>query len=238
MGVLSQADTDGYNRRLSIRQTWAEGRKGQVFFILAGPWEAVAEEYHNEGDIFWVDVEEDWNLLSIKSQAFFHAVENHGGNYEYIMKTDDDSYVGLGEIERIIQTQKPDYWGYCMFDEAFRHPFRDPDDKYYVSEETFPGDLFPVWAQGMGYVMSRKFNHCAQSVFETMKYMPMEDLAVGIAAEQCGVTCSRDEWESWDKTGYIAPIRLEHHIKHSDQMLYAHWENMRLMKAGEFADFE
>lgn len=239
VGVLSAAgSSDGYNARLSIRQTWAEDRKGQVFFILAGPWEDVAEEYFAEGDIFWVDAEEEWDLLSIKSQAFLHAVETHGGAYDYVMKTDDDSYVGLAEVERILNTYNPDYWGYCMFNEKYRHPFRDPSAKYFVSKETFPGDLYPVWAQGLGYVLSRKFNECAQTVFKSMKYMPMEDLSVGIAAEQCNVACSRDEWKSWDETGHIAPMRLEHHIKQSDEMLYTHWKNMRLMKVGEFSEFE
>ena len=90
----------------------------------------------------------------------------------------------------------------------------------------------------MGYVLSREFNRCAVKAFRDMKFMPMEDVAVGIAAEQCNAKCQSEEWVSWDGNGHVAPLRVEHKIMTSSAMLYSHWENLALMKVGEFGDFD
>ena len=164
-------------------------------------------------------------------------MERHS-SYDYVLKTDDDSYLGLDEITRILQAHRPKYWGYCMLDTKWRHPYRDPEHKYYVSEETYSDELYPVWAQGMGYALSRTFNRCAVNKFERMEFMPMEDVATGIAAKQCNATCQSNEWISWDATGYTSPLRVEHKIKSSSAMIFTHWENMELMGIGEYAEFE
>jgi hypothetical protein len=239
VGVLSMPTNT--NARLAIRQTWAENRKGQVFFVVSGQWEVIEEEFYAQGDLIWLDMPEDFLLLTYKTQALFHALDRlSGGEYDYFMKTDDDSYVGVDAIGEILKRHDPGYWGYCMFDDFYRLPYRDPDHKYYVSNETWPGEYFPVWAQGMGYVLSRSFIQCALEFFPTMKFMTMEDVAIGIAAEHCKVPCQSDEWHSWndEERRFTAPLRVEHFIKSSDAMLYKHWDNMGILKQGEFGDFE
>jgi hypothetical protein len=77
VGVLSMPTN--YDARLSIRQTWAENRKGQVFFVVAGQWEVIEEEFYASGDLIWLDMPEDFLLLTYKTQALFHALDRFGG---------------------------------------------------------------------------------------------------------------------------------------------------------------
>ena len=228
------------NARLAIRQTWAENRKSQVFFVVAGQWKVVQDEFDREGDLIWLDMPEDFLLLTYKTQALFHALNRFGGNYDYIMKTDDDSYVGVDAIQGILERHSPNFWGYCMFDDFYRLPYRDPEHKYFVSNDTWPGEYFPVWAQGMGYVLSQSFLQCALDFFPKLKFMTMEDVSIGIVAEHCHVSCQSDEWQSWndDEKKFTAPMRVEHGIKASDSMLYKHWDQMGILKQGEFGDFD
>jgi hypothetical protein len=156
------------------------------------------------------------------------------------MKTDDDSYVGVDAIGKILERHEPSFWGYCMFDDIYRLPYHDPDHKYFVSKETWPGEYFPVWAQGMGYVLSQSFIRCALELIPTMQFMTMDDVSIGIAAEHCNVPCQSDEWHSWndEEKKFPAPLRVEHGIKASDDiMLYKHWDQMGILKLGEFGDF-
>ena len=47
--------------------------------------------------------------------------------------------------------------------------------------------LYPIFAEGYGYAISRKFNECAQTVFKSMEsYWPPlgEDVTTGIAAHE------------------------------------------------------
>jgi len=74
IGVLSAAAGDGPTRRKSIRSTWGY-RKEYVFFIVAGPWKDIAEEYQEHGDLLWIDKEEiyvtETSVLTLKTEAFF-----------------------------------------------------------------------------------------------------------------------------------------------------------------------
>ena len=112
-GVLSTASNR--NRRHVIRGTWAKHYRDpmRVFFLVAGPWEDIEEEFIEHGDLLWLDMKEDPSLLTYKTETFFSAVDTHFKNYDYIFKTHDDSYVGVHELDDIIEKYHPDYWGLC-----------------------------------------------------------------------------------------------------------------------------
>ena len=234
VGVLSSArKPDG---RLAIRNTWAEDHPNQVIFLVSGSWESIKQEFYDYGDLLWVDMPEDYNLLTYKTQAFLHATEAHVDTYDYVMKTDDDSYVGIDEVTRILEKFSGDYWGYCMLDEQHRVASRDTSYYWYTSEEVYRNEQYPVWAQGLGYVLSRKFNQCAVAKLAQMDFMPWEDVATGILAEQCGVTCQRDEWEYWKDDHPTGFRTVEHHIKNRGDMLWVHWDEMEKKKRGEWVE--
>ena len=48
------------NRRNVIRNTWADGQAH--FFILAGDWKNVKDEYNEFGDILWIDQPESYKI--------------------------------------------------------------------------------------------------------------------------------------------------------------------------------
>ena len=68
-------------------------------------------------------MEEDYHKITYKSAAFFAIVDRVTRDldveYEYAMKTDDDSYVALDRIEMFlghlsnVESVKPDYIGKC-----------------------------------------------------------------------------------------------------------------------------
>ena len=64
------------DRRDSIRNTWAIGHS--VFFIVAGPWEDIEEEYDEYEDLIWVDQGEIYTStsggLTFKSYVFLGAM--------------------------------------------------------------------------------------------------------------------------------------------------------------------
>ena len=53
----------------------------------------------------------------------------------------------------------------------------------------YPEPYYPRYCQGAGFALSWKFVHCAASTNEHIakaRFMPFEDVAVGILAERCG----------------------------------------------------
>jgi len=215
VGVLSSSSSTGTRMRQDIRDTWAKDYKGRVFFVVAGNWSTIEEQFEELQDLIWVDMEEEWHHLTYKVQTFYHAVENHFGlSYDYLMKTDDDSYVNLPKFQSFIQSQpkKNYYAGKCMWN---RQPIRDPRNRYYIPEEVYSSSTYPVYAAGDGYLVSKDANKCMLDYIASIDYMAMEDVATGILADKCSVPCTK----SWLITRSGA---LQHHKKGENAMQKTH----------------
>jgi len=199
IGVLSAAGGNGPSRRQSIRKTWANGRVG-VFFIVAGPWTEISNEYKKYKDLVWIDEKEGYDgersVLTFKTTSFISIVDilskQIGKRYGYIFKTDDDSYLDISKLSKQIYTKKShkayDYWGWCKNTQV--KPLRGPNDKWAVSYETYPEPIYPRYCQGAGFLISHKFSECmagSGGLFQA-RYMPFEDVAIGLQAERCSIT--------------------------------------------------
>merc|ERR1740124_388780 len=128
IGILSGAGGDGPSRRNSIRETWAHNRES-VFFLVAGPWSAISEEYETQKDLVWIV-----HILSTQLHK----------TYDYIFKTDDDSYVDLVKLRTQLyaSSHEPyDYWGWCQTKNY--PPLRGSDSKWSISNESYPEPMYP-----------------------------------------------------------------------------------------------
>ena len=167
VGVLSVPSNA--KRRKTIRETWAKDESG-VFFVVAGDWELISEEFFAFGDLIWIDVKEHFHKITYKTSAFFVVVDRltreFNINYNYALKTDDDSYVALDRVEAFLEhlsedkAVRPDYIGKCNDDVS---PIRDIEHKYYTDWEEYPEKKFPAYCQGCGYLLSNIFVKCLSS---------------------------------------------------------------------------
>lgn len=187
---MSSSSGSGPSKRESIRSTWANSTKG-VFFIVAGPWNEISEEYERTKDLIWIEKEEVYDGLTFKTYSFLNIVHHlstkMNNQYSYAFKTDDDSYVDLNRLQIRLRDESPDYWGWCPYRIEKRTPLRDPKNKYSISYEQYPEPTFPRYCQGAGFALSRSFIECAVSDNHVARarYMHFEDVAVGILAERC-----------------------------------------------------
>ena len=194
VGVLSLPSNT--KRRKTIRETWAK-EKSDVFFVVAGDWELISDEFFAFGDLIWIGVKEHFHAITYKASAFFVVVDRltreFNINYNYAMKTDDDSYVAMDRVSALLEhlgedkAVRPDYIGRCNDGIS---PIRDVEHKYYTSWEEYPEKMFPAYCQGCGYLLSNMFVKCLSSHHNvgTLRYLKHEDVFVGLLAQRCGVT--------------------------------------------------
>ncbi len=201
VGVLSSNSIDGKKKRDSIRQTWAnqdfKQKRHAVFFLVAGSWNEIKNEFNQHYDILWIDEEEKYNgeqsVLTFKTYSFIKIMDiiskEKQISFSHLFKTDDDSYVNLNALQKEIDTNPNDYIGHCQ-DEM--KVVRDASCKWPLTYKTYPEEYFPKYCQGAGYVLSRNFVHCSSSFAHIgqVRFMPFEDAAVGILAERCGISPS------------------------------------------------
>jgi hypothetical protein len=230
------ASGTGPARRNNIRNTWAKDRPG-IFFLVAGSWNDIKEEYSQHKDLIWIDQKEVYNgeesVLTSKTYSFFAivyaAVEEYDTKeafqqYTHLFKTDDDSYFNIDALYNELQTSDSsndqtklykgrkgsnhpgkdhDYMGQCQL---LKHEVqRETDYKWPLQKKTYPEPYFPRYCQGAEFAISKQFVDCAvkQGHVAQVRFMPFEDVAVGMMAERCGVD------PQWPSTASIKVFRYK-----------------------------
>eukprot|EP00554_Chaetoceros_debilis_P013236 CAMPEP_0194117580 /NCGR_PEP_ID=MMETSP0150-20130528/31926_1 /TAXON_ID=122233 /ORGANISM="Chaetoceros debilis, Strain MM31A-1" /LENGTH=406 /DNA_ID=CAMNT_0038808665 /DNA_START=21 /DNA_END=1241 /DNA_ORIENTATION=- len=195
VGVLSAAAEKGPLHRDSIRSTWARDRENAVYFIVGGPWDDVKEEYEKYRDLIWLDEDEVYegeeSVLPFKTELFIDILHRYTlphARFEYLFKTDDDSYVNLDALEKTISARRFNYWG-CCTTENYK-PLRSPTRKWMVTFDMYPEEFYPLYCQGAGFAMSKKFVECMSENLADFRYSPFEDVSIGLLAERCGFSVS------------------------------------------------
>lgn len=213
-GVLSASKVATcQERRNWIRSTWAYNRT-DVFFLLAGEWETVQEEFHIHGDIMWVAKEEAYTQITWKVQTFFSAIHKHISNCRHVLKTDDDSYVNMGEIQRVSRAEhrKADYVGLCM-------------DGMGQGDNLL--ETYPTYASGGGYMLSQSLVACFADAMSTSLGIATEDAFSGILARACGANCTTEKriypWREQDGVLHERKdFLIQHYVRNKDEMMYLH----------------
>jgi hypothetical protein len=206
VGILSSSKSK--NRRQVIRETWAYNRTG-IFFIVAGPWEDIEQEYNARGDLLWLNTDEVYDntksVLPFKSLSFLSIIEDlsnrYNRQYSYAFKTDDDSYVNMQLLEEVLsrmsERDEPyDYVGRCNdYTRPLRIAISAEQEKWCMSNETYPEDLYPQYCVGAGYVLSKRFLSLVREGkhFENIRYLPLEDVQVGLIAARVGIKPPLDD---------------------------------------------
>mmetsp|Transcript_2393 Transcript_2393/g.2870 ORF Transcript_2393/g.2870 Transcript_2393/m.2870 type:complete len:335 (+) Transcript_2393:50-1054(+) len=236
VGVLSGAGGEGPSKRKSIRSTWAY-RRSNVFFLVAGPWENIKDEYSRHGDLLWIDKDEiyvtETSVLTFKTESFVNVMYNQimkkNGAVSYLFKADDDSYVDLHGLYNALLTETWEiplnYWGKC--NEGGWKPHRDESNKWYLSFEIYPEPEFAPFCQGAGIALSRKFLDCAVGAghLSHIRYQPNEDVALGLLAERCDIHPTHDDrvWIRYYGEPTMEGKIVQHYVKTEDDMRIHHY---------------
>lgn len=192
IGVFSTGNN--FERRMALRRSWMQYevvRSGQVavrFFVGLNKNSIVNAELWREaqtyGDIQLMPFVDYYDLITLKTIAIC-LMGTKILPAKYIMKTDDDAFVRIDEILAGLK-EKPSnglLYGLISFDSE---PIRERDSKWYISDEEWPHSLYPPWAHGPGYVLSRDVaKFIVQGHQERyLKLFKLEDVAMGIWIDQ------------------------------------------------------
>ncbi|KAM0850923.1 hypothetical protein ACQ4PT_052759 [Festuca glaucescens] len=122
---------------------------------------------------------------------------------KYLMKTDDDAFVRVHEIQSSVKKLNVSNGLLYGRIESDSSPHRNRDSKWYISPEEWPEEKYPPWAHGPGYVVSEDVARTINTWYKTscLKMFKLEDVAMGI-------------WVNEMKKGGL-PIRYE-----TDERIY------------------
>ncbi|KAJ1283626.1 hypothetical protein BS78_03G142500 [Paspalum vaginatum] len=192
VGVFSTGNN--FKRRMALRRTWMQYeavRSGDVvvrFFTGLHKNEQVNLELWREtqlyNDIQLMPFVDYYTLITLKtiSICMFGTKIVPAKN---IMKTDDDAFVRIDEV--IASLKKSNSHGLLYGLISFQSsPHRDKDSKWFISRKEWPYDMYPPWAHGPGYIISRDIAKFVVRGHQelTLQLFKLEDVAMGIWIQQ------------------------------------------------------
>lgn len=185
--------------RNAIRQTWGNesvapalglirlfllGKKdGELGALQQKTLEAESIRHH---DIIQQDFLDSYKNLTIKTLMGMNWVGMHCPRTRYVMKTDSDMFVNTHYLiykllRPELKPRKKYFTGYNMRGFA---PNRNKNSKWYMPPALYPGDKYPTFCSGTGYVFSGDVASKIYQISGSIPLLQLEDVYVGICLAQ------------------------------------------------------
>ncbi|KAL6579972.1 Hydroxyproline O-galactosyltransferase galt5 [Orobanche minor] len=227
IGIISSANH--FSERMAVRKSWMQyeliksSRVVVVRFIVALHRKKevnveVKKEAEFFGDIVVVPYLDHYDLVVLKTVAIceFGVRTVHA---KYIMKGDDDTFIRVAAIiheVKKVEENKIFYMGNMNF---HHNPLRS--GKWAVTDEEWPEEVYPTYADGPGYIISSDIASFILSDFENnkLRLFKMEDVSMGMWVE---------------KFNKSTPVEYVHNLKFCqfgciEDYITAHYQSPKLM---------
>ncbi|THU46863.1 hypothetical protein C4D60_Mb09t09410 [Musa balbisiana] len=204
IGILSA--TNHFAERMAVRKTWMQypaflsSRAIARFFVALSPRKDVNAALKKEAeyfkDIVILPFMDHYDLVVLKTIAICEFGV-HNLTAAYIMKCDDDTFVRVDVILRIIEAISPNTYLYMGNINRFHRPLRS--GKWAVTFEEWPEEIYPPYANGPGYIISSDIARfvVAQHANRSLGLFKMEDVSMGMWVEELNTTSTIRYSHSW-----------------------------------------
>ncbi|NXV51327.1 B3GT2 galactosyltransferase, partial [Uria aalge] len=229
--------------RDSIRKAWGNesvvaGVEVVRLFMLGveskDPNEVLLRESEQYHDIIQQDFLDTYHNLSLKTLMGMKWVASYCSGTSFVMKTDSDVFVNtMYLIEKLLRPLSPppqNYFTGCLM--KGHKPIRNQKSKWYISKEEYPGDSYPPFCSGTGYILSGDLASKIVNASVRVKHVHLEDVYVGLCLNAIGIQIVPPPSYSLFNIYKVpfSPCRYNniitsHHIGTYEHIIY--WETLR-----------
>ncbi|XP_045506904.1 beta-1,3-galactosyltransferase 5-like isoform X2 [Colias croceus] len=181
--------------RDAVRLTWGHyaARRDVAFaFVLGAPPAELRAALDAEdalyGDLVVGRFVDSYSNLTLKTLSMLEWADTYCPRAPRLLKTDDDMFINIPRLLRFAAARANatnTIWGKVIKKSL---PKRTTKSKYYVSPAQFPGKVFPDFATGPAYLVTRDAWGALLAAAWGERYLRLEDVFVtGVLAARRGV---------------------------------------------------
>ena len=190
---------ESLQERNKIRSTWKTvSSQACVIFIIGqtSKQDDISQEASIHQDVLQANMVDHYNNLTLKSVfglKFFLNESNFDDLPQYLMKTDDDNYVNIPQLLKLLNAKELQPSSLFMIGHRWGTPsdpsvpIKNPKNKWFAPKYLFNGSSYPVFIAGAGYVTTRDAARCLYDKAMELPYYFLEDVFMGFAAENCRI---------------------------------------------------
>jgi len=175
-------------RREAVRRAWGAHLPENVslnFFVS----EDASVEVRHEANVVALPLNDTYMNLTHKTIAMMQWFLSKAKSEDYLAKVDDDVYLRPEFLlQEVVRRPKPLLFGRLIKNSG---PMRKPTAAWYIPRDVYPNESYPAYCVGSTYAMSRDTVEAVVAEaqrHDTKKWLPFEDVQVGIWALNAGVT--------------------------------------------------
>ncbi|KAK2142115.1 hypothetical protein LSH36_995g01080 [Paralvinella palmiformis] len=173
-------------RRDAIRQTWGsmkhyKNKTIRAVFILGIPSFtnaaiAYTTENRQQRDLLIFNITDSYANLTNKTVLAFQWVSKFCASARFVLKTDDDSFnvpQAFIDLTENVHAEQDLLLGQCA---SGIRPYRDSNNKWFVSERDYSDQYFPLYLRGRGYLLTQSAISKLLLTAQFVRFNPMEDV--------------------------------------------------------------
>lgn len=195
--LLVTSSHEQLSARTAIRKTWGRervvlGKRTETFFLLGTtPSEAtalaVAQEGRRHRDIIQKDFLDVYLNLTLKTMMGIEWVHHFCPQAAFVMKTDSDMFVNVSYLVELLLRKNRTARFFTGFLKMHDLPIREKRSKWFVSRYEYPWDKYPPFCSGTAYVFSGDVASQVYNVSESVPFLKLEDVFVGLCLAKLGI---------------------------------------------------
>uniref|UniRef100_A0A8C3WGA9 Hexosyltransferase n=1 Tax=Catagonus wagneri TaxID=51154 RepID=A0A8C3WGA9_9CETA len=180
--------------RTAIRKTWGReqtvrGKRIKTLFLLGTTASgdlsrAVAREAAQYRDVIQKDFLDVYFNLTLKTMMGMEWVHRLCPQATFVMKTDSDMFVNVYYLTDLLLEKNRTRRFFTGFLKLNESPIRSKYNKWFVSRDEYPWEKYPPFCSGTGYVFSSDVAGQVYGVAESVPFIKLEDVFVGLCLEK------------------------------------------------------
>ncbi|XP_020645015.2 beta-1,3-galactosyltransferase 5 [Pogona vitticeps] len=183
--------------RMAIRETW--GKLKWIFnrlivtcFLLGTTLKHdnqidINVENVKYGDIIQKDFIDSYYNLTLKTMMGIEWVHKFCSQSSFVMKTDSDVFVNTYYLTELLLQKNRNTRFFTGFLKLNEHPIRHILSKWRVSKEEYPGNTYPPFCSGTGYVFSTDVASQVYNISENVQFLKLEDVFIGLCLAELNI---------------------------------------------------